>query len=72
MPVGLLMIMFFMIQMFASVQDIQNFINDHTPACDTWGTGRSEYGGTRAQYAVNRGWHGPAVCLFIISRESKH
>ena len=29
---------------FASVQDIQNFINDHTPACDTWGTGRSEYG----------------------------
>ena len=50
---------------FASVQDIQNFINDHTPACDTWGTGRSEYGGgTRAQYAVNRGWHGPPyVCL---------
>ena len=50
---------------FASVQDIQNFINDHTPACDTWGTGRSEYGGgTRAQYAVNRGWHGPPyACL---------
>ena len=50
---------------FSSVQDIQNFINSHTPACDTWGTGPSEYGGgTRAQYAAKRGWHGPPyVCL---------
>ena len=50
---------------FSSVQDIQNFINSHTPACDTWGTGPSEYGGgTRAQYAAKRGWHGPPyACL---------
>lgn len=47
------------------VQGIQNFLNTHVPACDTWGTGPSGYGNlTRAQYAQQRGWHGPPyACL---------
>ena len=48
-----------------TVQQIQNFLNQLLPACDTWGAGPSEYGGgTRSQYAASRGWHGPPyVCL---------
>lgn len=43
-----------------SVQQIQEFLNRQIPNCDTWGTSASEYGGgTRAQYAASRGWHGP-------------
>lgn len=49
-----------------SVQGVQNFLNTHVPACDTWGTGPSGYGNlTRAQYAQQvKGWAGPPyVCL---------
>lgn len=49
-----------------SASEVQRFIEQHTPPCDTWGTGRSGYGNlTRAQYATQvRGWHGPPyACL---------
>lgn len=48
-----------------SVQQIQSFLNNLIPNCDTWGTGRSEYGGgTRAQYAASVGWPAPPyACL---------
>ena len=47
-----------------SAAAVQQFIEQHTPACDTWGTGPSGYGNTKAQYAAQRGWHGPPyVCL---------
>lgn len=49
-----------------SVAEVQRFIEQHTPACDTWGTGPSGYGNlTRAQYATQvKGWHGPPyACL---------
>ncbi len=48
-----------------NTQQIQDFLNQLLPSCDTWGTGRSEYGGgTRAQYAASQGWSGPPyVCL---------
>ncbi len=48
-----------------NVQQIQSFLNNLIPNCDTWGTGRSEYGGgTRAQYAASVGWPGPPyACL---------
>ena len=43
-----------------TAQQIQVFLNQLIPNCDTWGTGASEYGGgTRAQYAASRGWHAP-------------
>jgi hypothetical protein len=50
----------------SSVAAVQNFIDSHTPACDTWGTKPSGYGNlTRAQYAQQiMGWPGPPyVCL---------
>ena len=50
----------------SSAADVQRFIEQHTPACDTWGTGPSGYGNlTRAQYATQiKRWHGPPyVCL---------
>ena len=48
-----------------SVAQIQSFLDTRIPNCDIWGTGSSEYGGgTRAQYAASRGWHGPPYpCL---------
>lgn len=49
-----------------SIQSIQDFINNHTPTCDTWGTGPSGYNSlTKAQYATQvMGWPGPPyVCL---------
>ena len=47
-----------------SAAAVQRFIEQHTPACDTWGTGPSGHGNTKAQYAAQRGWHGPPyVCL---------
>lgn len=51
-----------------SVADIQNFLNNKVPVCDTWGTQpASEYGRsdlTHAQYAASKGWPGPPyVCL---------
>jgi hypothetical protein len=50
---------------FPNAQAIQDFIINHTPVCDTWGTQPSGYGNmTRAQYAASRGWPGPPyVCL---------
>lgn len=47
-------------------QGVQDFITNHTPTCDTWGTQPSGYGNlTRAQYAQQvMGWPGPPyVCL---------
>ena len=51
-----------------SVSDIQNFLNNRVPACDTNGTlPATEYGRpdiTHAQYAALNGWAGPPyVCL---------
>jgi hypothetical protein len=48
-----------------NVDQIQAFLNKLIPNCDTWGTGKSEYGGgTRAQYAASSGWPAPPyVCL---------
>lgn len=49
-----------------SAAEVQRFIEQHTPACDTWGTGPSGYGNlTRAQYATQiKRWHGPPyACL---------
>jgi hypothetical protein len=46
--------------------NIQNFLNAHVPACDTWGTQPSGYGNlNNAQYAQQiKGWQGPPyVCL---------
>ncbi len=43
---------------------IQDFLNSKVPACDTWGTQPSEYGGgTRAQYAASKGVSPPFTCL---------
>ncbi len=50
----------------SSIAEVQNFLNAHVPACDTWGTGRSGYGNlTNAQYAQQvMGWSGPPyTCL---------
>ena len=51
-----------------TVADIQTFLNNINPNCDTYGTGRATERGrgdiTRAQYAASRGWTGPPyVCL---------
>lgn len=47
-----------------SVTEIQSFLNTMNPACDTWGTEKSELGGgTRAQYGASRGYPAPFVCL---------
>ena len=51
-----------------TVADIQTFLNNINPNCDTYGTGRATEKGrgdiTRAQYAASRGWAGPPyVCL---------
>lgn len=51
-----------------STSDIQNFLNQKNPTCDTWGTQpASEYGRpdiSRAQYAQSVGWEGPPyICL---------
>ena len=47
-----------------SANQVQAFLNSKVPACDTQGAGDSGYGMTRAQYAANRGWHGPPyTCL---------
>ena len=46
-----------------STQDIQNFLNQKMPSCDT--NGAKTYSGnqTRAQYGANRGVPPPYVCL---------
>lgn len=51
-----------------STSEIQNFLNQRNPSCDTWGTRpASEYGRsdlTHAQYAQTVGWDGPPyICL---------
>lgn len=46
-----------------SVKEIQAFLNNQVPACDTWGQ-KTIYGISRKQYAINQGWGaGPYVCL---------
>jgi len=49
-----------------SLNDIQNFLDNLMPNCDTWGTQKSGYGNlTNAQYAQQiQGWPGPPyVCI---------
>lgn len=51
-----------------SAAEIQSFLNQKNPSCDTWGTQpASEYGRsdiTRAQYAQQVGWSAPPyICL---------
>ncbi len=47
-----------------SVEQIQQFLNNLVPTCDTWGVQPSEYGGgTRAQYGASRGYPAPYICL---------
>ena len=51
-----------------SLSDIQNFLNNKTPTCDTQGTQSAADVGypnmNHAQYAASRGWPGPPyVCL---------
>lgn len=46
------------------LQDIQNWLNNRVPNCDTWGTKTSEYGGgTRAQYGTSKGLPPPYTCV---------
>lgn len=47
-----------------SAAQVQEFLNQMNPNCDTWGTQPSEFGGgTRAQYGASRGYPAPYVCL---------
>lgn len=47
-----------------SVGQIQQFLNSKVPACDTWGTQNSEFGGgTRRQWGEARGYYPPYTCL---------
>lgn len=51
-----------------SVDDIQNFLNNKVPNCDTWGTQPASEKGypgmTHKQYAAMAGWPGPPyICL---------
>jgi hypothetical protein len=47
-----------------NVDQVQAFLNNDVPTCDTWGTQTSEYGGgTRAQYGTSRGYAPPYICL---------
>ena len=47
-----------------STADIQSFLNSKVPACDSNGTKTSEFGGgTRAQWAIARGYPGAFTCL---------
>ena len=47
-----------------SVDQVQSFLNQRVPNCDTNGTQRSELGGgTRAQYAASQGYSLPIICL---------
>lgn len=47
-----------------TVQEIQVFLNQKVPVCDTNGTQMYNGSMTNAQYAASRGWPGPAyVCL---------
>lgn len=43
---------------------IQTFLNNKNPNCDTWGTQPSEFGGgTRADWGTARGYPPPYICL---------
>ena len=45
-----------------SVDQVQSFLNQRVPNCDTNGTQRSELGGgTRAQYAASQGYSLPII-----------
>jgi len=47
-----------------SLQEIQTFLNQKVPNCDTNGTQRYNSSMTNAQYAASQGWAAPAyVCL---------
>ena len=47
-----------------SQSQIQSFLNNKVPVCDTWGSQTSEYGGgTRLQWAQAHGYSPPFTCL---------
>jgi hypothetical protein len=47
-----------------SISDIQNFLNNKVPSCDSSGVKTSELGGgSRAQYGASRGYPAPFVCV---------
>jgi hypothetical protein len=47
-----------------NADQIQQFLSNMVPNCDTNGTQTSEYGGgTRAQYGASRGYPAPYICL---------
>lgn len=46
-----------------SVGDIQSFLNDKVPVCDTGGTKPYNANMTRAQYSISQGYPPPYVCL---------
>jgi len=55
-----------------SASNIQSFLNDRVPVCDTWGTQPSEFGGgTRRQWAEARGYSAPFTCLKDYSQNGK-
>jgi len=46
-----------------SADEIQSFLNQKMPNCDTNGAKRSDFGGgTRAQYAASKGYSLPIIC----------
>jgi hypothetical protein len=55
-----------------STSDIQGFLNNKVPNCDTWGEQTSEFGGgTRRQWAEARGYSPPYTCLRDYSQSGK-
>ncbi len=55
-----------------STSQVQAFLNSKVPACDTWGTQTSEFGGgTRRQWGEARGYYAPYTCLRDYSEGGK-
>lgn len=47
-----------------TADEVQSFLNQKVPTCDTNGTKQSELGGgTRAQYAASKGYSLPIICI---------
>jgi hypothetical protein len=55
-----------------TITEIQAFLNNKVPNCDTWGEQPSEFGGgTRRQWAEARGYSAPFTCLRDYSQNGK-
>jgi hypothetical protein len=55
-----------------TITEIQAFLNNKVPSCDTWGEQPSEFGGgTRRQWAEARGYNAPFTCLRDYSQNGK-